>query len=171
MHYRAECLQNLYSVHSRRLQDRIQSSLSNITHLSLKYYFSLSQMQIFFPYHYNCKIHFKNAIHIEMSFSYCIIILLPVSLFEKPFDSSTIDRLESNMNIPDYIFSKSGSYQIGFWFRDRCLRPLIKVFGPGSKLFLVRMHWNQLIAPEKFLDWSTFERADHIRAKIQRVTL
>ena len=101
MHYRAECLQNIYSVHSRRLQDRIQSSLSNITHLSLKYYFSLFQMQIFFPYHYNCKIHFKNAIHVEISFFYCIIILLPVSRLDKPFGSSTIDRLESNMTIPE----------------------------------------------------------------------
>ena len=60
------------------------------TVVSLKYYsslfkillLSLSQMQIFFPYHYNCKIHLKNTIHIEMSFFYFTIIIACVTFRE-----------------------------------------------------------------------------------------
>ena len=37
VHYRGKCLQNIHSVHSRRLQDRIHSSLSLPLSLSLKY--------------------------------------------------------------------------------------------------------------------------------------
>ena len=103
-----------------------------------------------------------NSFHPNTSLKYIFWKLSSNYNFHPPSTTPMIYACDSN--IWTRIAFKSGT--------DWCLGVLTKDFGPFKSISRQNaLKSRYLIAHQKFLDWSTFERVDHIRAKTWWVTL